>query len=90
MKKGAIITLRCGTEQKRKIEERAKQQGQTTSEYIMEKTLHESKRKINKKRMEEAEIGIMELMTLMNKLEAGIDVRNEIVEEAKKICYLYK
>lgn len=90
MKKSAIITLRCGAEQKQKIEERAKQQGQSTSEYILDKTLHASKRKINKKRMEETETGIRELMTLLNKLEAGIDVREEIIQEAKEICYMYK
>lgn len=90
MKKNAIITLRCGAEQKQKIEKCAEQQGQSTSEYILDKTLHASKRKINKKRMEETEIKIMELMTLINKLEAGIDVRKEIIQEAKEICYMYK
>lgn len=40
--------------------------------------------------MEETEIKIMELMTLVNKLEAGIDVRGEIIQEAKEICYMYK
>ncbi len=74
----------------KKIEKRAQQQGQSTSEYILDKTLHASKRNINKKRMEETEIKIMELMTLVNKLEAGIDVRGEIIQEAKEICYMYK
>ena len=40
--------------------------------------------------MEETEIAIMELKTLVNKLEAGMDVEKEMIEGVKKICYMYK
>lgn len=49
MKKDSIITLRCGIEQKQKIEKSAKQRKQTVPEYVLDKTLHETKRKMNKK-----------------------------------------
>lgn len=35
-------------------------------------------------------MGIRDLMTLLNKSDAGMDVNEEIMEEVKRLCSLYK
>lgn len=90
MKKNVCISVRCTMEQKQKIQERAEARKETVSEYVLDKTIHETKRKINKRRMEETEMGIRDLMTLVNKSDAGMDVKEEIMEEVKRLCSLYK
>lgn len=90
MKKSTFITVRCTPQQKQKIQKGAEQRKETVSEYVLEKTIHESARKIDKRRMEEAEIRIRDLMTLVNKEEAGIDVSGQIIQEVKELCYLYR
>lgn len=90
MKKNVCITVRCTLEQKEKIQQKAEGRNETVSEYVLDKTIHEAKRKINKKRMEEAEMRIRDMKTLVNQLAAGIDVEGRILEEVKELCSLYK
>lgn len=90
MKKNVCISVRCTMEQKQKIQERAEERKETISEYVLDKTVHETKRKMNKRRMEEIEVGIRNLMTLLNKSDVGIDVKEEIMEGVKRLCSLYK
>ena len=90
MKKNGCISVRCTMEQKEKIQKRAEARKETVSQYILDKTLHETQRKIDKRRMEEAEKKIRDIKTLVNKLDAGIDVKEGILGEVKALCSLYK
>lgn len=90
MNKNACISVRCSAGQKEKIQKSAEAHKETVSQYILDKTIHETPRKIDKRKMAEAEIKIRDIKTLVNKLDAGIDVKEKILEEVKTLCSLYK
>lgn len=88
MKKTVCISVRCTMEQKEKIQKGAETRKETVSQYILDQTIRETPRKIDKRRMEEAEMKIRDLKTLVNKLDAGIDVKEDILREVKTLCSL--